>query len=721
MTAFRISPEGGPSLPFGRPRRAPLWSARALALALGVVLVAGCVTTARAQTSSCSGGTAPEQSGPTDINAVSGNRGLTAAFNGKGTMTVLKWPSPSFYDQLDYRTTDRSAPRMGAEPNDGAFLGLAWKRAAKKSKWRFSWLRGWKTTQRFADADTDEIITMHRNRKAGLRVTVRDVVAADLDALIRAVKITRTASSPARAIRLFSFANFNPVFSKSAGSPNDDWCTDDASDEGATYLKGPDAIVHGAQGVDTSTGDPSGVTLVMGFSGSSAGHAVGADPSDSAYEDAHDASLANNTTRTTQSDAALFDAIKLARKRQATTNVIIAAGRSEPTALNALKTARSRGPGKIRRTKSGWWRRWLKVSPLPHRAPTSVVRLAKRSLISLRQAIDKKGLIVTSVATQSPLGLDWIRKGAYMNAALLAARHPNEVKRHNLAYADLQVGLGASPTPRGNWPTSMYADGVPGSSTPYEIDGTGLGLWTLWNAYSQTHDINYLAEAYEPAIRAAADYLTNTCVDAATDLQCLAHEEGSSDLRRTLVGAQAAWAGLDAAVAAAKVAMRRFGHSAAKRDAWRARRNELRAAIKEQFFDPACSCYTRDASTGGTMLWPVRLFPRGSKASDRQAVLNWRVVNKAVKGEVKHGGMEARAILGNAHAWAKRPRKLAKLKRALKWMAARRVTPGTSLLGGAWKVDKGEVHIMRSQPHAWHHAMFYLAALKTYGKSDYRF
>src|SRR5262249_8135926 len=48
------------------------------------------------------------QLGATNINAALGNGGLTAAYSQCGELTVLKWPGPSFYDQLDYLTSNAS-------------------------------------------------------------------------------------------------------------------------------------------------------------------------------------------------------------------------------------------------------------------------------------------------------------------------------------------------------------------------------------------------------------------------------------------------------------------------------------------------------------------------------------------------------------------------------------------------------------------------------------
>src|SRR2546421_6211208 len=45
--------------------------------------------------------------GPTDIGATVGNQRLSVAVNPQGTLSVLRWPSPSYYDQLKYFTVGR--------------------------------------------------------------------------------------------------------------------------------------------------------------------------------------------------------------------------------------------------------------------------------------------------------------------------------------------------------------------------------------------------------------------------------------------------------------------------------------------------------------------------------------------------------------------------------------------------------------------------------------
>ncbi|MDQ4024214.1 MAG: hypothetical protein M3217_01820, partial [Actinomycetota bacterium] len=586
----------------------------------------------------CAGANEPEEYGPTDMTATSGNQSLSAGFNEKATITVLKWPSPSFYDQVKYRTIGRDQPRLGALPNEGAFLGLAW-RTASAAKWQLEWLRQWPSSQRWADDDGDVVVTSFRRPSLGLSVTVKDVVAHDRDVLFRRVTVGRTPRSRVRSVRVVAFANFNPVFTKTPQSPHQDWCTEEDNDDGGAYEEANDAIVHARSGTDESTQAPSGVGLAMGFVGRSDGHQVGADTyqgasGTSAYDDARDGKLRGNDSAAGQADAALLDQLSLSRRRSASTTVLIAAAFTGEEALSLLEDSRERSAGAAIAAKARWWRSWLARARLPKDAPRAVVALAKRSLIVMRQATDpaprdgaEGGLIVASIATQPPLGLDWIRHGAYVNRALHAAGHPETVRAHNVRYAELQVTATSRPrgasgtTPAGNWAQNYYADGVVGGPIPYEIDETGLGIWTLYDHYDLTGDRVYLTrrEVYE-AIQRAAQYLTDVCRDVTNGLQCLASERDNPTASQTLVGAQAVWLGLGAAVDAARALGTPDSETNAER--WSTRRAELGAAMRSRFFNEGCNCYTTDPDVGGELLWPVRFLRYGSEQAQAQAEVN---------------------------------------------------------------------------------------------------
>lgn len=725
MTSSRIYPRGV------SPRRLRRLLACALSLCVTTVAVVGAPFSAAQTAAECQqpGEETPEEFGPTDISAVSGNRKLSVAVNDRATVTVLKWPSPSYYDQIKYRTVDRSLEFMGALPNEGAFIGIAW-RGANTEEWEFKWLRDLPATHRYADDDSDEIVTTFTQAQAELTVTVRDVVASDRDVMFRKVSVARSSTSSVRRVRVISFANFNPVFSKNARAPFQDWCSEERNDEGGTFDEELQAVVYSRSGLDESTGRPSSVAMTMGFIGATEGHQLGQDnyatgaPGTSAYDDAQDGELTGSALAAGQSDAAIADDLDLTGTLTGSTTVMIAAAPDEEGAAQRLEAARAQSSDPFA-TKRTWWKSWLKKTVLPRNAPRAVTTLSKRSLISIRQTADPGGLIVASIATQSPQGLDWVRNGAYINRALDLANHPEMVTRHNIEYARLQSTsvskpIGGEATPPGNWSQNYYADGVVGGPIPYEIDETGLGIWTLWDHYRYTRSKSYLLSVYEE-IQRAAQYLTDVCRDPATGLQCFASEGDNANPSQTLRGAEAVWLGLDSAARAArrKAKIQSAGRDVALANArkWSDRKKELGEAIENSFFRGGCDCYTRDPDVGGTLLWPVGFVNYGSGRARGQARVNYAEVKGAFNGKVERGGLESKALLGNAYVWAG-TRNLSKVKRGLKWVATVPTTDQTGILGEAWMVyppDGGEVTTMVSQPHVWNQAIFYLAALKTYG------
>lgn len=693
---------------------------------------------ARAQTNNCAGLGEPEPFGPTDISATTGNQSLSVGLNEKATVTVLKWPSPSFYDQVKYRTTDRAEPRLGALPNEGALLGLAW-RTGNSNKWDFEWLRQWPSTQRWADDDGDVAVTSFRRSRLGLRVAVRDVVAHDEDVLYRQVSVSRTPKSRVRAVRVIGFANFNPVFTKTPQVPHQDWCTEEDNDAGASYDDGADAVLHARAGTDESTGAPSSVALTMGFAGDSEGHSIGVDSYEgaqgtSAYDDAEDGKLSGETAAPGQADAALLDQLSLARRRTASSTLLIAAAVTPDESLALLESARERTHAAVTSAKARWWRTWLASAALPNNAPPAVVDVAKRSLIVMRQATDPatrgsgpSGLIVASISTQPPLGLDWVRNGAYVNRALHEAGHPEVVARHEIAYAQLQSRAGSPPrggsaaTTAGNWAQSYYADGVAGGPVPYEIDSTGLGIWTLWDHFEQTGDRAYLTQredVYE-AIQRAAQYLTDVCRDPTNGLYCASPDSRNTSPTQSLIGAQSVWLGLGAAARAANELGTPTSEANSAR--WTARQSEIGDEIRDRYFDEDCNCYTDDPAVGGALLWPVGFVRYGSDEANAQAEVNFRHVSRALRGRLDAGGSETEALLGNAFAWSRSAGDLKRVQRGLTWVASTPTTDGTRLLGQAWVKRGGRVTTVSGQPHVPTHAMFYVAALKAFGKTRYSF
>src|SRR6266480_5562621 len=66
-----------------------------------------------------------EAYGPTDVNVQAGNGRVTVGENAAGTITVFKYPNPSYYNQVKYFAVSRDANRRVTAqfPNEGSFAG----------------------------------------------------------------------------------------------------------------------------------------------------------------------------------------------------------------------------------------------------------------------------------------------------------------------------------------------------------------------------------------------------------------------------------------------------------------------------------------------------------------------------------------------------------------------------------------------------------------------
>ncbi|MFB6352030.1 MAG: hypothetical protein ABEK29_09650 [Bradymonadaceae bacterium] len=108
--------------------------------------------------------------GATNITATAGNGGLTAGVSQDGDLTMLSWPSPSFFDQLSYITTNapdaRQQPRFGAPKRSGAFAGVLVKEQSDSTP-KVSLLRKWDRTVTYAQDDVRVIETTFENPDLG--------------------------------------------------------------------------------------------------------------------------------------------------------------------------------------------------------------------------------------------------------------------------------------------------------------------------------------------------------------------------------------------------------------------------------------------------------------------------------------------------------------------------------------------------------------------------
>ncbi len=187
------------------------------------------------------------QWGATNTNAALGAGQLTSTVSLCGEITSLKWPGPSYYDQLDYLTSNevdaRLKPRLGALESAGAFPGLWYRTAAGAG---FTWLRDlpWSHEQTYSSDTSNIAVTTFRNRQLGLEIRAYQFIVPGRDVLINHYEVLRQPSSPVREASLIFYANFAPTLARQALFPVADWALDFKNDHAVVYDEEEGAILH---------------------------------------------------------------------------------------------------------------------------------------------------------------------------------------------------------------------------------------------------------------------------------------------------------------------------------------------------------------------------------------------------------------------------------------------------------------------------------------------
>ena len=617
-------------------------------------------------------GADPESAfGATNINGEVGNGGLSVGISQYGTITVLRWPSPSYYDQLNYKTATqgitpgssaRTLPHFGAADNMGSFAGLYFTAGMPVSG--MVWLRDptFTTQQYYASPDSDVLVTEFTSMTEGLRVTQYDLVMPGRDVLVRHYVIENLNTVPISDIGFVYYENLAPCLNKTEYLPVDDWTNDAVNDYACLYDAAHNQLVHFMPGdqdfshittlfsgvpgqsdvnnfLSTISSLPDGIYAVAGFDftpdsfqvGNDAttlcpqgrGVATSYDPAD-AYTAAYSGTLPDSPAAQCQANAAVMRQFSLAPQGQKDLTVYISFAKDYADAEADLSYAQHLGWQTIENNTNAWWEQWLSKARLPNTTDPVILSFSKRALISIRLATDNNsGAIVASIATQPPYAEDWPRDGAFLNYALDVAGHHNMVTKHNLFYAKVQRKVATGMGPAGSFDMNFYADGMPGGPIPFEIDETVLGVWTLWEhtrfLSSACDRVHYMQQVW-PAIKLGTQALVN-CKDSTNNLQCYANEDDNVAQTQGLQGAIATWLGIESGISAA-----RYMNDAADIPAWQARADELKQAIIATFFTSSsagswntcttyeiiynqCGALTKEVGSGAWTIWPAMFLP----------------------------------------------------------------------------------------------------------------
>jgi hypothetical protein len=749
--------------------------------------------------------------GATNMNAVTGTGGLTAGFSACGELVLLRFPNPSYFDQLRYLTMNgpdaREQPRFGALEGMGAFAGI-WYRPVNGER-RFKWLRDPSVYahQRYDSDENGIIVTCFNDRESGLAIEQKTFVVPGRNLLVFRYEAAIPDCDPLLELGLTFYAAPAPCLLQIPYYPIYDWGADPWNGyavlhdrrTGVTISYYPRAALRGLAGppdfsninsllaeehedlgaaverfIDESMIRDDGIYLLWGAlppdqnpdsyqcgfdTGDICGQLdrildnvdpemFGIDPSlldmfhcedplaevraaegwiheaEDAYLDAADVELSGSPVSAFLSNLALSYSMDLSPAFPSLT-IVMAAGTSYEEAAAELAWARDVGYEALESAARDDWAAWLAQARVPPGCEGDCRAFFLRTLMTARTYTDAEaGAIVASVSTQPPYAQDWPRDGAFINLMLDLAGYTEMVTRHNLFYAEVQrledseaAGAPADPEdpdrhvyPGGAWEMNYYSNGIPGGFLRFEIDNTGLAVWTLANHARFIDDPSarreYLDAVY-PAIARAADLLVRWR-DPATGLPAPASEDDNPGYTQGVQSAVTTYLALDWAIWSGEL----MGESQERLERWRARRDELREAVFTHLWSPDARMFRRapgseQLSWSGPSSWalyPAELFrDRGGDLA--VARYCWEDIAPTLHKETEGGSYVGKITLADALTWSHLPDRRPTLLDTLRIMTTELPTPDTRHQGEVFLVldDDGERRFENrvAIPHLW--------------------
>lgn len=694
--------------------------------------------------------------GPTNIHGMVGGGRVTAGISARGEVTVLRWPTPSQFDQLGYATRpgpgSRDLPRMGAGFNQGLVLGIAATSPTGERSTR--WLRDPSFSHELGYAAEDGGVLVDRavDAETGFAAEVRYGAPLGMDLLVIEVAVTRRPGSAWTDPALVVAERFAPTRRSLPYLPlydvvveDPDLLDFDARHQALVHRRArreldpfaglgrdatPDAL-RGLAGQDARAGflglepEPEGPVLVLAGDAPVRGFQCGPverrfwPRAADAFVDALDGKLSGKKSHRGRSTGALaFDLPATGR-----VGLFLALGRTPAEAAAALAAGREAGAGALLAALDERWKARMAGARLPTGIDARERAVLLRTLISILQSQDpESGMIVASISTQPPYAQDWPRDGAFLDLVLDLAGFHDEVTAHRRFYAKVQrredamMNVPGASQPKGTFEMSYYADGRPGGPFVFEIDNTALTVWSfleharfLAKARGPAAGRAYLEEVW-PAIEAGTAALA-AWRDPATGLHKPANEDDVPQRTQLLQGASTVHLALRAGIEAAT----ELGRDPALIAAWTARRAELGAAILEHLWTPEAGFDKRQGpGPVGWLAWPVAFLPVDDPRMRAEADYLANTLERRLAGDAGGGAYEQKqlmalvSLVGHDPAW--RPR----LEAAYRIFVDRMPTPGTLHFGETYVTRPGagglEYENRTSIPHVWAAALVYLSS-----------
>ena len=693
-----------------------------------------------------------------------GNGRLSVEISPWAELTVLRWPSPIWADQLRYFTvakTTADGKGKRARMQDDA-PSADWKKYGRPyepcpglgSAGGFLLASGevvwtgdpsWISSRAFSPEDSTVLVTTLT--RPGTEVAVTDWLDPEQDLMVRRFSIQGGAR------RFFYHATFAPLATAPGEIP-----PADPPDAGfaAYFLPSEQVVVHfqpkvkdagrlaplsnsalTAKQLDAAFPE-GGVFVAWGLAEPAGGFQVGADRCErpaaanapaGGFEDAGDGKLSGSAGFAGPVDAALSADLGGGAGEVA---VIIAAADSASKASALVSEARAQGMAALQAKAVSNWQAVSAKIYLPAAADPATTRVIRRSVLNLIQGQDRdSGGIVASISRQPKYDYDWPRDGSFFDLTLDLAGFPEAVTRHHAFYARTQYTITHSFSliwlfnyrspwfnPAGHWPPNLSSNGkskMPFQMNPFEIDETGLLLWDFWRHERVLPEgeraayIRKMRPVLESAVAATLRW-----VDVKKGWTKPAIEDDHFPPDATLHGVASVLTGLAAACDAGP----HWGVAPEETKKWCAAAAALREGALARIADPQV---LENAGWRGQAwsLWPAPLFQNYTEpgAAAIKARLAKKIEEKLAQNTPGFAYL-GEEIFTLALADRKQGEYRELLEQALKFLTQKVPFPGTDCYGEAtlWVDVNGEKFAQQrtSIPHLWNGVTVYLAAMAVY-------
>lgn len=367
----------------------------------------------------------------------------------------------------------------------------------------FSWVGddGWEISVNCADETLASNIVAS-SRSLGIEISFRDVVYNEESIFIRRIELLNKANET-REIKLYFHQEF-----EISEAPGADTAFYDPLDELVIHYKGRRVFAINAQCEGGRRFDEYS-TGIFGIEGR-----------EGTYKDAEDGQLSSNPIEHGRADSAIGLTIELKPQGRKTVHYWISVEETVDKAKALNKLVLEKTPDHVIETTENYWYAWVNRQNFSFVGlEPKVVEHFKKSLLLIRAHCDNDGAILASSDSDMlQYGRDtynymWPRDGALTALALDKAGDQHVAHRFFEFCRDTLTdngfflhkyrpdrSLGSSWHP---WVRS----GEP--ALPIQEDETALVIFTLWEHYLGSKDIEFVESIYNSVIKKAADFMVS--------------------------------------------------------------------------------------------------------------------------------------------------------------------------------------------------------------------